>query len=280
MKTVLVNNELIAADAVHVLLSNRGFLYGDGFFETLVVRNGAVWFMEGHLKRAQQAMRVLQLEGASEWNIKKLETLIRQLWTANDQPQEAIVKWIVWRDSDGLYAPQQHKIHYLLELKTYRSAPATKDKACIANTVTNTESVYSSFKRLSALHYVLAGLEKTNRELDEIILLDERRHLSEASSSALFWIMKDVLYTPSLDTGCIAGVARQYILNICMEMKLPAEETRQTLDELTTDATVFTANITGISLIGSIEDKTFKNDHPCIQRLQQALFSPSFARSL
>jgi 4-amino-4-deoxychorismate lyase len=281
MAIVLLNDESTSSENIGSLLTNRGFLYGDGFFETILVKEHSVLFLEGHWNRARLAMRTLQMEGTAEWNIKRLEQLVQRLWIENGKPKDVIVKWMVWRNADGLYAPhEQNGIHYLLELKAYREAPAIKQQAYLASAVTNTLSLYSGFKSLSALPYVMAGLEKNKREADEIILLDQWKNLSEASSSSLFWIMKDVLYTPSLNTGCIAGIARQYILNICLGMKLPTEEVEYTLDELTEEATVFTANITGISLIHSIEDKIFKNDHPCIQRLRQALFSPSFSQNL
>ncbi|MEJ7663494.1 MAG: aminotransferase class IV [Hymenobacter sp.] len=42
--------------------------------------------------------------------------------------------------------------------------------------------------------------------LAEIILYDAAGHVAEAGSAAIFWLKANVLYTPALGTGCVAGV--------------------------------------------------------------------------
>jgi 4-amino-4-deoxychorismate lyase len=282
MASLLFNDHIISEDAPGSLLSNRGFLYGDGFFETMVLRNGHIFFLEAHLERALTALNALQLTSDKTWNLARLKKLLHQVWTANDSPPDVVFKWIVWRNSDGLYSPSNERSsHYLIELKPYRAAPKEKAQAYIANTVANTPSVYSSFKRLSAMHYVLAGIEKTNRQADELILTDSHGNLSEATSSCLFWMMNHRLYTPSLDTGCIEGVVRKTIFKWAKEHAVPLDELKIDASALSSEATVFTGNVAGLSMIGKLEDTSFKNDLALYTTLQHDLFdATSFAQNL
>lgn len=279
---VLFNDQLSPEASVEGLLSNRGFLYGDGFFETIVLREGRIFFLEMHQERALKAMQVLQLQSAKAWTLEHLLQLLQKLWAANGSPQDAVFKWMVWRNSEGLYAPaQEQDCHYLIELKPYRSAPQVKPIAKLATTVTNTASVYSSFKRLSALHYVMAGLEKTNRQADELILTDQKGNLSEATSSCLFWIQNSTIYTPALSTGCIEGVVRKSIFKWAAHYKKTMVETELPLSAIMPEATVFTANVAGFSLIEKLEDQAFKNTDSWYKDLQQDLFyTTAFSQNL
>ncbi|MBC7487742.1 MAG: aminotransferase class IV [Cytophagaceae bacterium] len=279
---VLFNDHMTDEENIGTLLTNRGFLYGDGFFETIVLRDGHLFFLEQHVERALIAIQVLQMQTDEAWDFNRLKILLKTLWKKNGSPKDAVFKWMVWRNSEGLYAPGKGgNSHYLLELKPYRSAPALKAQAYLATTVTNVLTVYSSFKRLSALHYVMAGLEKNNRQADELILTDQQGNLSEATSSGLFWILNDMLYTPSLTTGCVEGVVRKSILKWAKSSGTKVEEVKTTIASLTPEATVFTANITGFSLIAKLENTTFKNNHALYEQLQQDLFyTTTFSQSL
>jgi branched-subunit amino acid aminotransferase/4-amino-4-deoxychorismate lyase len=282
MGIVQLNDRLSSEETLGALLSNRGFLYGDGFFETMVLRNGRIFFLESHLERALNAMQTLQLHFDKPWDLPRLKALLLQLWQENGSPTEAVFKWIVWRNSDGLYTPNHEEgSHYLLQIKPYRAAPATKAQAYVAKTITNAQTIYSSFKRLSALHYVMAGLEKNNRKADELILMDQYENLSEATSSCLFWIISDILYTPCLTTGCIAGVARKNILKWAATSSIKVEAVKVKVSSLSQESTVFTANVAGISLINRLEKTTFKNNHSLYLQLHKDLFlSTAFSQSL
>jgi len=282
MAAVLFNDQMTPDENIGALLTNRGFLYGDGFFETMVLREGRIFFLEAHLERALTAIAALQLKTDEAWDLNRLKALLHKLWKENGSPQDAVFKWMVWRNSEGLYTPgKTGNSHYLIELKPYRSAPAVKAQAYLATTITNVQTIYSSFKRLSSLHYVIAGLEKNNRQADELVLTDQQGNLSEATSSGLFWVLNDTLYTPSLTTGCVEGVVRKTILKWAKTSGIKVIEAKTTIASLRPEATVFTANIAGFSLIAKLENTVFENNHVLYEQLQQDLFhTTAFSQSL
>ena len=279
MGILLFNNELVSSETTSMLTSNRGFLYGDGFFETLSIRNGRIFYLEDHFERASIALKTLMLQCEIK-NSHQLFTSIKQLWEVNHKPEFAIIKWMVWRDSEGLYAPLQNNSHSLIELKPFREAVNIKNNPVIAENIFNVKTIRSAFKSLSALHYVLAGLEMKQKEADEIIILDQDKNLSEANSSSLFWIVDNEIYTPSLSTGCIKGITRKKIISLCTEWDIKINEVNVRYKSIPATATVFTTNIAGISILNALEGLTFQNDSRLLSRIKEGLFRPSFSQNL
>lgn len=279
MNFMLLNNDLVSSEYTSSLQNNRGFLYGDGFFETLVIKNNHVYFLEEHFERASIAIDTLTLN-CPITNSTHLLLLIKKLWEANLKPEFAIIKWIVWRDSEGLYEPLQNNAQFLLELKPYREALSSKNNVDIAEKVFNVKTIHSAFKTLSSLHYVLIGLEKKQKQLDEIIVLDQNHHLSEASSSSLFWIHNNALYTPSLDTGCIHGITRKIILQLCKSWNITTHEVEVPWTAIPSNAILFTSNIAGISVLKNLKEKTFQQDSPLLDRLKVGLTDLTFSQNL
>jgi len=113
---------------------------------------------------------------------------------------------------------------------------------------------------MNALKYVIAGIEKKERGLDEIIILDHQSHISEALSSNIFWKKDDSFYTPPLSTGCISGVMRQWIKKELSYNGFTVEEKLIDKGEFLRSDCIFTTNANGIGHIRSIEEYTFEID--------------------
>ncbi len=66
------NGEILPDTAV-LSNSNRGFLYGDGVFETLKVVNGNVLFLEDHYFRLMASMRIVRMQIPADFTLEFLE---------------------------------------------------------------------------------------------------------------------------------------------------------------------------------------------------------------
>ena len=58
----LLQDHLLPTDAAAVGLQNRGFRYGDGFFETIVSSHGELQNWPQHLARIQRGATALHLD--------------------------------------------------------------------------------------------------------------------------------------------------------------------------------------------------------------------------
>lgn len=260
MKAIL-NNKILDWEEVQLSPLNRGFKYGDGFFESIAVIDGIPRFLDKHIKRLKNGAEVLKLEVAGILNIDKIQTEIQILQTKNNLKANAKLKLIIWRNSEGLYTPVDGNAHYLLTTENivYNKISIIK-RAGISEKTTNYPSQISRFKTISAMKYVIAGIERKDKNLDEIIILDYQGFVSETLSSNLFWKKNDTYYTAPLSTGCIEGIMRNRMIDVMKQKGFPVEEKLVKVTELLASDNVFTSNAMGIRHIQSIGQNTFEID--------------------
>lgn len=261
---VIFNGKLLSSDQVQLHPGNRAFAYGDGIFETMLVRDGSCPLLPYHFSRLQKGAHILQME--LPFNEMELEELARQLAAKSTHPLLRM-RLQVWRKEGGLYAPQQKESEYLLTASPFEEPRWIKNKAAFSNTVQLSNSAYSSLKTMNALPYVLAGLERRERGLDELILTDTRGHVAECSAANIFWHKEDCWYTPALESGCIAGVMRAYLLDQMLARKIAVKEVLLPKEKLLEAAFLIACNATGFWSIAQLENKAFPNGKKVLEQL-------------
>lgn len=118
--------------------------------------------------------------------------------------------------------------------------PKVKD-AVILNTKRNTPE---GPQRLKSHHYLNNIIAK--RELgdggNEGILLTSGGHIAEAIVSNVFWAKRGCIYTPSVNTGILNGITRQFIILLLRKQGLKIKEGFFTEDELLAADEIFLTN--------------------------------------
>ena len=72
----------------------------------------------------------------------------------------------------------------------------------------------STIKTNNKLIHTLASIFAKENELDNCILLNERKGIVEATNASLFLIKGTLIKTPLLTEGCLKGIARQKVIQI------------------------------------------------------------------
>jgi branched-subunit amino acid aminotransferase/4-amino-4-deoxychorismate lyase len=233
---------------------NRGFLFGDGLFETMVYWQGKLRFSNSHFSRLNEGMRVLGLSGHNLSTVDQLETLLNEIW---GDKKSLRVRWNVYRSGMGKYTPEVNQVLESLQVQSFHPAPKLKKSAFFSQEIHIQKSPWSHCKTLNALQYVMANMERKNRGYDEIILTTPEGIISEAGSSNLFWIKNGQYFSPSLDAGCISGIGREQVLFYLKENQIPFSEGFFSKENLISADQILTSNVTGISYIESVENKRF-----------------------
>ncbi|KYG79038.1 hypothetical protein AWN68_05235 [Roseivirga echinicomitans] len=245
---------------------NRAFCYGDGLFETIVTGPNRINLTDFHFERLIRACKVLDLDSPPFSN-QELNNMISQLADINQLNGDLRTRLQVWREEGGLYGPQQSVSSFLLQVAiTTKPAFAEGGSIGISTTSKVSQTAISFAKTMSALPYVLAGIEMQQKKLDEIILLDDQGNLAETHSSNLFWIEGDEIFTPSLKTGCIQGIMRRFILE-----KLEVAEVMSKPERLIQADSVFCSNASGIRYFNSFENKKYSNPEEKLKKLLKLL---------
>ena len=61
-------------------------------------------------------------------------------------------------------------------------------------------------------------------QIKKEFFLTESGFLAEGITSNLFWVKDEVLYTPSLETGILNGITRQFILTLAEQLMMQVQE--------------------------------------------------------
>jgi len=241
------NDEIITADSKVLSIANRAFKYGDGLFESMRLMKGQIKFADLHADRLQRGMKALKMDGYSQmdsWFLKdRADTLAQR-----HKCKHARVRLTVYRESDGLYTPNQNKAGFCMELVPMEEPRYfMNEKGLIMDVYHDLGkplNYLSNIKSCNALVYVMAGLYKTQNRLDDIFILNQNKFLCEAGSSNVFVWYQNHLYTPALSEGCVEGVMRQVVINLAIKHHIPVTEAQINPEILYEADEVFLTNAT------------------------------------
>lgn len=239
------NGQIVPADSKLLSVANRAFKYGDGLFESMRLLKGKLKFAELHADRLQRGMKALKIDGYSQMDVYFLRDIAEQLALRN-KTKHGRLRLTVYRDAGGFYAPTTNAMGYCLEI-----VPADEpryflnEKGLIVDIYTELPKAcnfLSNIKTCNSLTYVMAGLYKTQNNLDEVFLLNQNGFLCEASSANVFVYYQNHLYTPALSEGCVEGVMRQVVIDLAKKINIPVIEAQINPDILYEADEVFITN--------------------------------------
>jgi branched-subunit amino acid aminotransferase/4-amino-4-deoxychorismate lyase len=246
---LLFNGELLDPKTFALPLPNRGLAFGDGFFETLIFAEGCLRLAPDHAARMQQAAAALYLTlPAALATSEALAATLAGLATANELPA-ARLRLQLWRAGSGRYTPPTEAAEWLATAEAFVPDDAPLQQVDFALDTQSVLSPLSFCKGPQAWLYVRAAHERQRRGLDEIILLDVAGHVAEAGAAAIFWVKDDVLFTPALASGCVAGVRRAAMLRAARAAGLACREGLFRSAELLAADAVFTANVAAVRVV-------------------------------
>jgi 4-amino-4-deoxychorismate lyase len=228
------------AAAAEVPADDRGLQYGDGLFETLLLRGGVARFLDAHLERLTLGLARLGIP--FEVEVLK-EDIARAVALA---PPLAILKVIVTRGSAPRrgYAPTEGMAsRRIVTLWSTVATDALKSGVVlgIAHSRAATSSALAGMKSLNRLENVLAAAEIADGEFD-VIMVDAAHRVISGSSCNLFIVNGGRLATPRVDTAGVAGVMRGIVLRESARLGLATELRDLTLEDVTRADEVFITN--------------------------------------
>lgn len=263
-----LNGKIIRSQHLALGLHNRGLHYGDGIFETIRVGRGKPYFWEDHYFRLMASMRLVRMDIPMNFSPEFLEEEIQKALEANDLKEgNARVKILVLRQEGGLYTPATNDVDYLitaqeLETATYQADPQGY-QVDLFKDFYKISGLFSNLKTTSAQLYTVASVFRAENDLDECLLLNERKEVIEGISHNLFMIDKEgALVTPPLEAGCLKGVMRKQVLSLAEELGWEIREEAFSPFALQKAQELFLTNtIRGIQWVRQYRKKTYPGDY-------------------
>ena len=244
-----VNGELVNDDDATVSVRDRGFQYGDAAFETLRAYGGQVFAWSAHQRRLEASCDALSIDhGLSGRNLRER---VHETLAANDLA-EAYVRLSVTRGvQSGRLAPTDDVDPTVvviaeplprggLDGERVWDAPAT------ARTVDAQHVPEATIPAVAKTHNYLDGIlaRIDAGDADEAITFDADDHVTEGTTSNVFFVDDGVLHTPSLDLPVLPGITRWAIIELADDLDIPVEEGHYEPEDLRSADELFLTNTT------------------------------------
>lgn len=282
----LLNGRLLASDEAAISPWDRGFRFGDGLYETLRLERGVLIRLAEHLARMREGLAILELalEPATAFPIADLERLIA---AAGLERGAGRVRLVVTRGIDhGSALPQPEANPTRLAMieplpaGTAPSDPRPRTLATVEAAMPR-PAAWAGLKSLNHLPYVLAAAAAARAGADEALLVYQGR-VKETTAANLFAVLDGTITTPPVSEGLLAGVTRDWVLELAHTHGLPTRERSLTREELAGAQEVFlTGSVAGIRAVAAIDGRTIGAGPvpgPSTVRLQ-AIFAAAVERA-
>ena len=259
-----LNGEFLNASEPILRINNRAFQYGDGLFETILFQDKKFLFLDDHIERLLRGMKLLKMEIPKKFSPAYFRKEIKKLLVKNSIKTNARIRLQVFRNEGGYHSPSNNSPSFLIAAeKIEETRYALNKKGLVIDVFTELKKnnlPLSNFKTLNSIQYVLAGLYAKENSLDDCFILNTENKITDAISSNVFIVSKNIISTPALSDGCVDGVMRKNILKFLREEKTPFYE--RSIDEtdiLNADEIFITNVINGIRWIEKFKEREYKN---------------------
>ena len=259
---MLLNGIVVGAQDAPKAFANRGFLLGDGVFESMRFTDNRAPFLGLHVARLHAAMEAHGMnipESLQEAHLKESLEAWRQTWPFDG---DARIRLTAYREGPGKYTPATDDTSWVatverMDTRGFSLAPKGLD-VDIYQDMHKHVSPVSRYKNIASTVYVHAARHARIQGWGDALILNADQKIIESSRSNLFVVSNGVLYTPGLEDGCVGGIMRAVLIRTALDRGVKVYEctlTPQTL--LQADELFLTNAVRGIEWVASYKTKRY-----------------------
>ena len=257
-------NGTLVENTTDSLADNRGFLFGDGVFETFKVVNNSVLFLEDHYFRLMSSMRILRMEIPMRFTMEFLEEQILELVQANGLENAARVRMTVYRNSGGFYLPKTNEISYLIQSSELKSQHYVLNTSFYEVDLFKdfyvTKQLLSTIKSTNKAVQITGSIFAKENDLQNCLLLNDSKNVIESLNGNIFMLKDGKLTTPPVSEGCLNGIMRKQVIALAKTMEVEVvEEAISPFDLQKADELFVTNVIVGVQPISKYRKKDFNS---------------------
>ncbi|MBM4066398.1 MAG: aminodeoxychorismate lyase [Planctomycetes bacterium] len=228
MPNLIFLNDTIVKDTEGLLSTlDRGFLYGDGLFETLRAYEKKPFRLEDHVTRISNSAQYFDIP--FRYTSQQIRQIIEQLLAANNL-QDAYIRMTLSRGPgvNGLIPKGTYTPTFVIYAKPLASYPASLYKTGVSLITSHirrsTTCPISCHKTLNFLTNYLIKREASEKGAHDALILNTDNYVAECAVSNIFVVEKNTVITPSLKANILPGITRKMVLELCKENGIHASE--------------------------------------------------------
>jgi branched-subunit amino acid aminotransferase/4-amino-4-deoxychorismate lyase len=241
-RLVYHNDRIISAAEASVPAMLAGVLYGWGVFTTARVYDGSVFALDRHWERLSRHAEKIGIE--IPLNLDRCREALNELLSSNGTREGRARITVLKGDAGGWRTANVRGSELFIFTSSEPTRPAVTHTITLSPYRLLSSGPLAGIKRTAMLEHLLALEEARSRGFTEVVMLNERGEIVSAAAANIFWIEKDEIFTPSLGTGCIAGVTRGLVYEIARRMNMHLSEGSFPLKRLLSAREVFLTSST------------------------------------
>lgn len=246
-------------------VSNRAFRYGDGVFETCVIKNQVIELWDLHYARLAHGCQALEIGP-----LPSQADLFDEIAQICPQQGIYILKIVVSRAGTGraYRVTEEEAPDRLISIYAWQGRGNDDARVKLCQTRQAQQPELAGIKHLNRLEQVLGSLELDAKIHDEGILCDFSDAVISGTMSNLFCRLGDGLLTPALELCGVAGTMRACVLETAKEIGIETVIRTIKLDEIKAmDGLFLTNSLWAIKPVKSFENRQFDCSDKLIQDL-------------
>lgn len=208
--SVWVDGRLGSPDEVRLSPFDHAVTVGDGVFETLKVVDGEPFAMRRHLRRLRTSAEVLGLDiGRSDDELRGASAAVVAATAGAGRLRITVT------GGEGPLGSGRGDGGATVVIAAAPAAPwPATSRVVVVPWVRNERSAVAGAKTVSYAENVVALARAHADGADEAIFANTVGALCEGTGTNVFVVRGEQVLTPSLDTGCLAGITRELVLDL------------------------------------------------------------------
>lgn len=210
-KFAAFNCQIVSSENVFLNGFSQSSFYGKGIFTTVAIYNSEPFLWEKNWLRLAGNAKKIGVD-FSEFSERKVKDSLSEIIAGNKITNGRARLTFFDESSTGIWQDgQKHKTSFLINTADFRKTPE-HFRLTVSPFHTNSTSPLANVKSCNYLENILAFDDAKAKGFDEAIRLNERGEIVSACMANVFWSKDREIFTPSLETGCLAGTTRELVL--------------------------------------------------------------------
>ncbi|MBM7624349.1 branched-chain-amino-acid transaminase [Sporohalobacter salinus] len=274
-----INGDILSLEEARISPLDRGYLYGDGIFETMRSYGSEIFKLDEHLDRLYNSAQAILLD--IPYSKEELITEIERTLSANKLTEEdAYIRISFSRGEAELgIDPTEATNPTLMIITKPLTSPSAElyeegwEVVTVPTRRNHIETVNPRIKSCNFLNNILAKAEAKLFDADDGIMLNQQGYVTEGTVSNVFLVKDGILKTPPPSAGLLAGITRKVVIETADELGILVKEENLTRHDFYMADEAF-ATVTSVEIIpivkmddreigsgkpGPITEKLFKN---------------------
>ena len=250
---VWVNGDLVDAAAPSITALDHAVTVGDGVFETAKIDRGRPFALSRHHARLERSASGLGLPAVDLALVTKgIDAVLDGEPIDFGRLRYSVTGGIGPLGSDRAAG----ELTYIVVAATQARPPAS-GKVTVVPWTRNERSAVAGLKTTSYAENVVALARAKAVGAMEAVFANTRGELCECTGSNIFVVVGGEVLTPPEDSGLLAGITRELVLEWAADAAVPIRESALPLDVLRTADEVFiTSSTKDVLPVHAVDDRT------------------------